>query len=112
MKIKELRQKNKISQSQIAEYLQMSQTGYSQYETGRTEPDIKTLIAIANYFHVSVDYLIENEQPNKLDMTGLSDAQKNCVNMIMKLTPRQLDRAEAYLTAQADANEELKKEIK
>lgn len=112
MKIKELRQKNKISQSQIAEYLQMSQTGYSQYETGRTEPDIKTLIAIAKYFHVSVDYLIDYEQPNKLDMTSLTKTQTNCINMILQLEPKQLDRAEAYLTAQIDANKELKKEIK
>lgn len=58
MKIKELRKKNKITQIKMAMDLDMLQNTISQYENGKREPDIKTLIRIADYFNVSVDYLI------------------------------------------------------
>lgn len=59
--MKELRKDRKISQTQIAKELKMTQRMYSTYETGERKPTIDTLIDIANYFNVTLDYLTGNE---------------------------------------------------
>ncbi|MDO4156314.1 MAG: helix-turn-helix transcriptional regulator [Oscillospiraceae bacterium] len=58
-RICELRKNAGLTQKQVAQYLKMSQTGYSKYETGENNPSIGILCALADYYHVSVDYLIE-----------------------------------------------------
>ena len=58
MKIRELRKSKKISQQKMAMDLNISQNTISRYETGEREPGISELVMIADYFHVSVDYLI------------------------------------------------------
>lgn len=57
-RLKELRENRRIYQREIAEYLGLSFRGYQDYETGQSEPKLKTLIAIADYYHVSIDYLV------------------------------------------------------
>jgi transcriptional regulator with XRE-family HTH domain len=67
-RLKELRKQKKISQVKLAMDLNMSQNTISRYETGEREADYKTLIQIANYFDVSIDYLLErtdNPKTNK-----------------------------------------------
>ena len=57
-RLKELRNKRHISQVRLAMELSMSQHSISRYETGEREADYETLIAIADYFGVSIDYLL------------------------------------------------------
>lgn len=65
MRLKELRQKRKISQLKLAMDLQLNQNAISRYETGTREADYSTLIKIADYFDVSVDYLLNRtDNPN------------------------------------------------
>lgn len=59
MRLKALRKKKKISQLKLAMDLGLSQNSISRYETGEREADYKTLIALADYFNVSIDYLLE-----------------------------------------------------
>ena len=58
MRLKELRKKRKISQLKLAMDLHMNQNAISRYETGEREADYATLILIADYFDVSIDYLL------------------------------------------------------
>ena len=58
--LKALRLSKKLSQQQLALRLDLSQQTIYKYENGITEPDIATLIKLANYFNTSVDYLIGN----------------------------------------------------
>ena len=44
MKLKEYRIKSNMTQKEVAKALNITQAGYGNYETGRTEPDINTLI--------------------------------------------------------------------
>lgn len=60
MRIKQLRKERHITQIKMAIDLNMSQNTISRYESGDREPGIAELIAIADYFRVSVDYLIEH----------------------------------------------------
>ena len=59
MRLRELRKSRGISQVKLAMDLNMNQNSISRYETGEREADYKTLIAFADYFHVSLDYLLE-----------------------------------------------------
>ena len=65
MRLKELRKKRQISQLKLAMDLNMNQNSISRYETGEREADYATLIRFADYFDVSVDYLLERtDNPN------------------------------------------------
>ena len=57
-RLKELRTSRKISQVQLAMDLNLTQNSISRYENGEREADYDTLVAIADYFNVSVDYLL------------------------------------------------------
>lgn len=57
-KLVELRKEKKLSQSQLGEILSITQRSLSRLENGETFPDEQTLNAIADYFDVSVDYLL------------------------------------------------------
>ncbi len=59
--LKLLRESENLTQKDMAEMLNMSVTGYASYEQGKAEPDIDTLIILARFFNVSVDYLVGNE---------------------------------------------------
>lgn len=59
MRLKELRKKRQISQLKLAIDLNMNQNSISRYETGEREADYATLIRFADYFNVSIDYLLE-----------------------------------------------------
>ncbi|MCM1269989.1 MAG: helix-turn-helix domain-containing protein [Ruminococcus flavefaciens] len=59
MRLKELRKAKRITQQRLAMDLNLNQNSISRYESGEREADYKTLIALADYFHVSIDYLLE-----------------------------------------------------
>ena len=59
MRLKFLRNQRKISQLKLAIDLNMNQNSISRYETGTREADYATLIKFADYFNVSIDYLLE-----------------------------------------------------
>ena len=58
LRLKEVRKKRNISQLKLAMDLDMNQNSISRYETGEREADYATLIRFADYFNVSVDYLL------------------------------------------------------
>mgnify|MGYP003309256148 CR=1 FL=1 len=59
MRLKELRKSKGISQLKLALDLSTNQNTISRYENGEREPGIRELIMIADYFGVSLDYLLE-----------------------------------------------------
>ena len=59
MRLKEIRKKRGITQLKLAMDLNISQNTISRYETGEREADYATLIRLADYFNVSLDYLLE-----------------------------------------------------
>ena len=63
MRLKELRKKKHMTQQRLAIELSMSQNTISRYETGEREADYKTLILLADYFQVSLGYLMGKEEP-------------------------------------------------
>lgn len=60
MRLRELMENTKTTQQELANKLKISRQSVSLYVLERREPDINTLIKIADYFGVSVDYLIKH----------------------------------------------------
>ena len=58
MKLKELREENNFTQSQIAEYLNIKQNTYSQYENEKRQLPIEVLIKLAKIYKVTTDYIL------------------------------------------------------
>lgn len=67
MRLKALREKRGISQLKLAMDLGLNQNSISRYESGTREADYKTLIALADYFDVSIDYLLERTDKPKMN---------------------------------------------
>ena len=65
MRLRELRLERNISQQRLAMELSMTQNTISRYENGEREPGIKELIRIADYFNVSLDYLLERSEQKR-----------------------------------------------
>lgn len=57
-RIRDLRDDHDLNQTQVAEILNMSQTGYSKYETGENDVPTAVLIKLADYYQTSIDYLL------------------------------------------------------
>ncbi|MBP3520657.1 MAG: helix-turn-helix transcriptional regulator [Oscillospiraceae bacterium] len=58
MRLRDVRMEKKRTQKQTAEVLGMNLRSYQLYEQGKVEPNIKKLIALADFFDVSLDYLM------------------------------------------------------
>lgn len=58
IRIKYLREDRDLTQTQIAQMLGMSQTGYSKYETGENDIPTTVLIKLADYYGTTIDYLL------------------------------------------------------
>lgn len=56
--LKQLRERVHVTQQQLAAAVGVSQQSINKYENHDIEPDIETLIAIADFFHTSMDYLV------------------------------------------------------
>lgn len=67
MRLRFLREQKKISQLKLAMDLNMNQNSISRYETGEHQADYETLIKFADYFDVSLDYLLERTDNPKIN---------------------------------------------
>lgn len=64
-RIRDLREDRDLTQTQVAKMLQMSQTGYSKYETGENDIPTSILIQLANFYETSIDYLLNQTDEKK-----------------------------------------------
>lgn len=66
--LRELRTKKGVYQKDVAKYLGVDRTTYVKYERGDSEPSIDIIKKLANYFDVTVDFLVwEEKKANTLD---------------------------------------------
>lgn len=92
-KLRELRQKKGLSQQILADAVGVSQQSINKYENHNVEPDIRTLIALADFFETSVDYLIGHTEINhRIEATAPYDLNKDEAVLLEKW--RQLSKGE------------------
>lgn len=75
--LKKVRINNKISQQKLADEISVSRSTIAMWETGGSQPDNDNLMRIADYFNVTVDYLLGREE--KPADSGLSKEPKENV---------------------------------
>lgn len=85
-RLKQLRKENNLTQEELAQKISKTRSTIAGYETERKEPDYETLVLLAKYFNVSLDYLM-----------GVSDVRNPYIN------DKDLDEVDKFLL-------ELKKE--
>ena len=108
-KLKELRKEHKLSMKELGKILGLSESTISLYEAGKREPDIKTLIKMADYFKVGVDVLIGRNETNEDDILdtehgeGTLDGHSLCMfnfeKMCKELDEHSLDIIHSVLYA-------------
>ncbi len=58
IRLKELRKENSLTQKQLAQKLLLTQASLSDWEIGKVQPSIEVLIKLADFFEVSIDFLV------------------------------------------------------
>lgn len=84
-----LRRQKKLTQQEMAQFLKVSKPTYNHYETGCTEPNIDTLIKLADFFGCSVDYLLGHQTQSVLYLDNFTDSQRTLISMIKNLNEDQ-----------------------
>ncbi|WP_203334325.1 helix-turn-helix domain-containing protein [Planococcus beigongshangi] len=73
-RLKNLRTRRNITQSDLAKRIGVARTTYAMYEQGQREPDYETLQRLADFYEVSVDYLLgRTETPNATNVDDQAD---------------------------------------
>lgn len=75
-KLYKLRKNSGLSQEQLAEQLNVSRQAISKWESGTAVPESEKLVAISNYFGVSVDYLLKDDEEGKTKATDSEIEEK------------------------------------
>ncbi len=75
-----LRKEKKMSQQDIGNLIGISSQAVSKWETGISEPDNKSLKKLANFFNVSIDYLLNNTEINDNELKEQEALRKALVN--------------------------------
>lgn len=107
-RLKELRKRENITQVQFANIFDISAGTIAMWETGKREPDIDTLIKIADYFNVSVDFLLGKSENKKQPADeNISELDKKLINLLLDLSPDEVQRVRDFvqgLKANREAN--------
>ena len=99
--LKALRNKKGISQQKLADAIGVSQQSINKYENHKIEPDISTLIKIADFFETSVDYLIGHTEIDHIieEITSctLNDEEIQLINRYRELSAKQKSGIQSVL---------------
>ncbi len=100
-KLKILRKERKLSLKELGKDLGLAESTISLYETGRRQPDYATLLNIANYFNVSVDYLLNRVADNEKEKTppGLTDGEQMLIELFRQIPKDQQDLVVSMITS-------------
>lgn len=83
--LKTLRLRNNMTQAQLSQKLDLTKSVISAYETGLRLPSYDVLIHIAQIFNVSTDYLLGLENPQNIDLSGLSAEEVTALLNLIKV---------------------------
>ncbi|MBQ3015482.1 MAG: helix-turn-helix transcriptional regulator [Clostridia bacterium] len=78
-KIRYLRDKSGYTQTYLAKRLGISRSAVNSWEMSLSMPSVGNIVEMSNIFHVSTDYLLSNDEKIMLDITPLSNDQREIV---------------------------------
>ncbi len=83
MNLRSLRLASNLTQKQLAQKMGITQFTYSNYENENTQPDIKLLVNLADFYHVTLDYLVGRDFAN--DIGYLNDQDRELIENFKQL---------------------------
>lgn len=103
LRLKQLREERRLSQAGLAIHLNISQSTVSAYEVGDRTPDLETLVAIAQFFDVSLDYLAGlSERKYQMTQSDLTLEELTHLHAYRQLNSHQKERVKAYIDGLRD----------
>lgn len=94
-----IRKERKKTQKQIADLLGIATQNYWRYEQGDADISADYLIKLADYYNVSVDYLLGYEVGNQITLPPLNDVQTQIIQLILTLDNDSLFNLYGYANA-------------
>lgn len=109
--LRKLRVEKGLKQEELADFLKIAKSTYSRYENDVRQPDNETLVKLANFFDVSVDYLLGNDIKRKRNTeANLFEKNKEILSEIIddetyivfqdgaNLSPKDIDQIKDFVT--------------
>ena len=84
MKLRELRELNKLTQQELADKLGLTRSRIGAYETGVNNPEYAVLLRLADYFHVTLDYLTGRSDTPEVTLT---EEENQILLLLRRLSP-------------------------
>lgn len=97
-KLKNLRKQKKLNQIDVAKFLNVEQVTISRYESGQSEPDIETLIKLANLYETTLDDLLDRELPKELVSVVIDKMEFNQMKKTMNKIENQINGNNVNIT--------------
>ena len=104
-RLRELRKSRRLSQAQVAAGVNCSTATYSRYENGSRQPAMDTMMQLADFYGVSMDYLCGRTPP---DASALSDYEKDMLTAFRKAPDSVQDDVVDFLNLKLSKKEALK----
>ncbi len=82
--LKQLRKNHNLTQQELGSRIGISKAVISKYENGMSYPTFDMLIKIADYFKVTIDYLLGVEKRKTIDVSNLQSTQIEALHRIIK----------------------------
>lgn len=112
--LKLIRKKNKFTQQELSDLLEIERSTYASYETGRNRPDISVLTAIAKIFGVTVDYITNIDPKKELEVfdATLSLKKQQGSTLVSEITKDEKEILAMYRICSAENKEKVKALLK
>ena len=98
-RMKLLREQHNLSQTDLARILNISRQSYNFYENEKRDPDTEMLIRIADFFNVSLDYLLgRTNDPSPLTQEKTPSYQEEVIQDLEDITPKMASEVRQFIS--------------
>jgi len=97
-RLRELRLRRKISQEEVARNIGITRSAYSHYEINNRQPVYDTLIKLAVYFDVSLDYIIGGTHSGEPSEPSAAPDSRELLNMFQRMNREQRQKSLTLIT--------------
>lgn len=97
IRLKELRERARKTQTEVAKTTQIPVRNYNHYENGVTQPDIETLCKLADYYCCSLDELVGRET-KMINLNAIKPTKARLIEQILTMNDLQELRTEAFIS--------------